>query len=385
MKHFLKVTLFSLLLISLFSLYSNYGIPEIQPAPPPTEEKLDLGSMTMEQFVAVGEKIVTGKGTCTLCHNAVGGRAPLLEKLVTATPQRLQDSRYQGEATDLETYMLESMLTPSIYVVAGFGKAGTNDTESPMPDVTGGGIDLSEAEISAVIAYLQDLGGAEVTVEIPTGTAVEDSEETVATRAGPLGTAEEIVASYGCGACHKIAGQSGAVGPDLSSIGASRDSDYLRRAILDPNAEVAEGYPPNLMPATYGGQFYAQELELLVTYMNASVGSAGEGTGESSTGGQTGTAADIVAQAGTVSGGEALMTRHGCGACHKFGTQVGAIGPDLNAIGTIRDSDFLRRSIVDPNADISDGYTPNLMPPIYAAQLSTQELDLIVDYLAGLK
>ncbi|NOR18824.1 MAG: c-type cytochrome [Xanthomonadales bacterium] len=376
MKNFLKVTVFSLLLISLFSLYSNYGIPEIQPAPPPTEEKLDLGSMTMEQFVAVGEKIVNGKGTCTLCHNAVGGRAPLLEKLVTATPERLQDSRYKGEAADLESYILESMLDPSAYVVIGFGKAGSNDTESPMPGVTGGGIDLSEAEISAVIAYLQELGGAEVTVEIPSGTAAEGSEESVATKAQALGSAEEIVASYGCGACHKIAGQSGAIGPDLSSIGATRDSDYLRRAILDPNAEVAEGYPPNLMPVTYGSQFYAQELELLVAYMKASV---------VSTGGQTETSVDTAPQAGSASDGESLMTSHGCGACHKFGTQVGAIGPGLSTIGAIRDSDFLRRSILDPNADISDGYTPNLMPPVYAAQLSTEELDLIVDYLAGLK
>jgi cytochrome c551/c552 len=375
-KNFLKVTLFSLLLIALFSLYSNYGIPEIQPAPPPTEEKLDLDSMTMEQFVAVGEKIVSGKGTCTLCHNAVGGRAPLLEELVTATPQRLQDSRYQGAASDLESYILESMLKPSAFVVVGFGKAGTNDTESPMPNVTGGGIDLSEAEISAVIAYLQDLGGAEVTVEIPTGAAAEDTEQAEPAKANPLDSVDEIVASYGCGACHVIAGQAGAVGPDLSSIGATRDSDYLRRAILDPNAEVAEGYPPNLMPATYGSQFYAQELELLVTYMQASVDSAD---------GQTETAVDTAPQAGSASNGESLMARHGCGACHKFGTQVGSIGPDLGDIGASRDADFLRRSILDPNADISDGYMPNLMPPIYAAQLSTEELELIVKYLTGLK
>jgi cytochrome c oxidase subunit 2 len=275
------------------------------------------------------------------------------------------------------------MLKPSVYVVAGFGKAGTNDTESPMPDVTGGGIDLSEAEISAVIAYLQDLGGAEVTVAIPTGAPVVDTGDAVPAKVGPLDTAEEIVASYGCGACHKIAGQSGAVGPDLSSIGVFRDSDYLRRAILDPNAEIAEGFPANLMPATYGAQFYAQELELLVAYMKTSVGGAGEGSGESAAGGQTENAVDVALEAG--GGGESLMTQLGCGACHKFGAQVGAIGPDLSAIGAIRNSDFLRRSIVDPNADISEGYTPNLMPPIYAAQLNTEELDLIVDYLAGLK
>jgi len=383
MKNFLKVTLFSLLLISLFSLYSNYGIPEIQPAPPPTEEKLDLGSMTMEQFVAVGEKIVSGKGTCTLCHNAVGGRAPLLEELVTATPQRLQDSRYQGEASDLESYILESMLKPSAFVVVGFGKAGTNDTESPMPDVTGGGIDLSEAEISAVIAYLQDLGGAEVTVEIPTGAAVEDAEQAEPARAKPLDSVEEIVASYGCGACHVIAGQAGAVGPDLSTIGASRDSDYLRRAILDPNAEIAEGYPPGLMPTTYGAQFYAQELELLVNYMKASMAGADAGSDNSGADEKAKNTTDVEAKAGD--DGESLMTRHGCGACHKFGTQVGSIGPDLSDIGASRDTDFLRRSILDPNADISEGYMPNLMPPIYAAQLSTEELELIVKYLMGLK
>jgi len=379
MKNFLKVTIFSLLLISLFSLYSNYGIPEIQPAPPPTEEKLDLGSMTMEQFIAVGEKIVNGKGTCMLCHNAVGGRAPLLEKLVTTTPERLQDSRYQGEATDLESYILESMVKPSIYVVVGFGKAGSNDSESPMPDVTGGAIDLSEAETSAVIAYLQDLGGAEVTVAIPTGAPVEDTAEAAPVPAGPLGTAEEIVAKYGCGACHIIAGQAGAVGPDLSGIGASKDSDYLRRAILDPNAEVAEGYPPGLMPANYGAQFYAQELEMLVTYMKASV----SGAGEHSQAAKAQPAAD--AAAGAATDGEAFMTQKGCGACHKYGSQVGAIGPDLTDIGAIRDTDFLRRSILEPNADISDGYLPNLMPPIYAAQLSPEELELIVNYLAGLK
>ncbi len=375
MKNFLKVTIFSLLMIALFSLYSNYGIPEIQPAPPPIEEKLDLGSMTMEQFVALGEKIVNGKGTCMLCHNAVGGRAPLPEKLVTATPERLQDSRYKGNASDLESYISESMLDPSAYVVVGFGKAGSNDTESPMPGATGGGIDLSEAEISAVIAYLQDLGGADVTVEIPTAATVEDTQQAEPAKQGPLNTAEEVVVSYGCGACHVIAGQSGAIGPDLSNIGTSRDREYLRRAILDPNAEVAEGYPPNLMPATYGAQLYAQELEMLVAYMAESVGSAS---------GETETAAK--AEAGDGAGdGESLMVQSGCGACHKFASQVGAIGPDLSSIGANYDSDYLLRAIVDPNADMAEGYPPNLMPPIYAAQLSKEELDMIVDYLTGLR
>ena len=75
------------------------------------------------------------------------------------------------------------------------------------------------------------------------------------------------MAQLACVACHKVAGQGGEIGPDLSSIGASRDRDYLRRAILDPAADVAEGYPPGIMPPNYGDQLYATELEMLVDYL----------------------------------------------------------------------------------------------------------------------
>ena len=57
----------------------------------------------------------------------------------------------------LQSYLEESMLEPSAFVVAGFGKVGSGDAESPMPAVTAGSIGFTEVEIGAVIAYLQDL------------------------------------------------------------------------------------------------------------------------------------------------------------------------------------------------------------------------------------
>ena len=57
------------------------------------------------------------------------------------------------------------------------------------------------------------------------------------------------------------------LGPDLTTIGASKDREYLRRALLDPNADVAEGYMKGMMPPTYGDQLSANELEMLVDYM----------------------------------------------------------------------------------------------------------------------
>ena len=267
MNNFAKVSLFSTLVVGAFAGYSNLGIPQIEPAPPPVEEKLDLGAMTMDQFIALGDKVYNGKGTCTLCHNA-NLRAPLLDKMGTISTERMADSRYQGEAKTVEEYLYESFVKPSVYVVAGFGKSGTNDTESPMPDVSGGGIGLSEAELKAVIAYLQDLSGSEITVTIPTDVAEEDdSEEAEGGGRAPFETPEAIIAEFTCGMCHKIGDGSGDMGPDLTQIGALRDRDHLRRALLDPNAEISEGFMGDMMPDTYGSDLSAKELEMLVDYM----------------------------------------------------------------------------------------------------------------------
>lgn len=265
MKNFIKVIIFSVVVIIMYSLFATKYIPPITPAPPPKEEALDLGAMTMDQFIALGNKIYNGKGTCTLCHNPVGGRAPLLENVASVADKRLSDERYKGEAKNTEEYIHESMVKPSAYVVEGFGVTGTNDTQSPMPDVSTGAIGLNDAEIKAVIAYLQDVGGVDVTVEIPKeqpkGEAASEKPSE------PARTAKEAVDKFGCGACHKIAGAQGAIGPDLTKIGSSRKADYLRRALLDPNADVADGYPPGMMPSDYKDKMTAGELQLLVEYM----------------------------------------------------------------------------------------------------------------------
>jgi len=267
MRQFLIVVAFSLLTIGFFSGYSNFGIPQIEPAPPPKEEKLDLGSMSMDQFIVLGEKIFKGKGTCTLCHNELG-RAPALDTLAGIVPQRLEDARYQGAAEDVEQYLLESLVEPSAFVVAGFGKKGTNDTESPMPDVTGGSIRLSDAETAAVVAYLQDLAGAEVTVEIPSDTeAGEDSDEEEGEPREAIGDPKVLMTRFTCDACHMVQGVGGDVGPNLTQIGALRDRAHLRRAILKPNADITEGYEPDMMPDDLGEQIYASELEILVDFL----------------------------------------------------------------------------------------------------------------------
>lgn len=270
MKSFLKILVFNVLILSLYALYANMGIPQVKPEAPPKEEKLDLGSMTMEQFIALGDKVFNGKGTCTLCHNPVGGRAPVLDAVASVAANRLKDPRYKGKAKTPEEYLRESMVDPSAFVVAGFGVTGTNDTKSPMPVVTTGAIGLSDAEVDAVIAYLQKKAGVEVTVKIPT--AAPAAKEGEKAPVGPAKTPDEIIAKYGCGACHKIGKEAGALGPDLTKIGASKNEAYLRQSILDPDAVIAKNCPggpcaAGMMPKDFGDKMTASEVEMLVKFM----------------------------------------------------------------------------------------------------------------------
>lgn len=266
MKTFLQVITFSIVIACSFGAYATFGIPRIKPAAPPVEEKVDLSAMTMDQFIALGEKTYNGKGTCTLCHNSMG-RAPMLGKIGAVSAERMADPAYKGESKTVEEYIYESLVKPSAYVVSGFGKAGTNDTESPMPDVSGGNIGLSNTLVKAVVAYLQDSSGSEVTVEIPTDVPEESDEEEGGAVRAPYESAEAIIEELTCGMCHKIGEEEGEMGPDLTTIGASRDKEYLRRALIDPNAEIAEGFDAEMMPDTYGTDLSAKEMEMLVDHL----------------------------------------------------------------------------------------------------------------------
>ena len=270
----IRVLLFSTAVLLAYTMFANI-LPQVQSNPPEEEAPPVAGEMDQASQIAWGEKLFSGKGTCTLCHNNMG-RAPdlLVMDLNSAFAERLADSRYEGEAkgqegaTAVETYLRESLVGPSAFVVAGFGKKGTNDTVSPMPAVDGPPISLSDIEMDALIAFLQDRGGIDVSVALPEagGEALEEDDEEE--EEGPAETAEAAIEKFSCSACHDLLDSEADVGPKLGGIAQRMSSAEIQAAILDPNASVAEGFEADMMPADYNEQMRISELQMIVEYLS---------------------------------------------------------------------------------------------------------------------
>jgi mono/diheme cytochrome c family protein len=253
----LKVGSFALAVMGSYTWFAN-SIPQIE-SKPPEELSLEGGNVTPQQLVAAGEKLFREKGQCTTCHGiGRAGRGPDLAGVGARAGTR-------RPGTKAAAYIVESLLKPGAFVVEGFPNI--------MPDVSRPPIGLNRSELWATTAYLQSLGA---TVDVK----LDDVPQVASASAGGAAAAVELpgdakagqavfTGKGACVACHK-AGSIGAspVGPDLSNIAGSQTPEYIMAKILDPASKgVVSGFPPNVMPKTFGQTLTAKEYLDLVSFM----------------------------------------------------------------------------------------------------------------------
>jgi cytochrome c oxidase subunit 2 len=79
---------------------------------------------------------------------------------------------------------------------------------------------------------------------------------------------EQIFASAGCDGCHTLAaaGATAKVGPNLGKL-EKANAGFIRMSIVDPNAEIENGFKPDIMPQDFADQLSKQELDALVKYL----------------------------------------------------------------------------------------------------------------------
>jgi putative heme-binding domain-containing protein len=172
------------------------------------EKKIKLPSGKSD--LASGE--VLFQNHCALCHgkDGGGGRGPVLAQ------QKLKRA-----ADD----------TALVKVI----EDGIHGTEMP------GAWQMDEKEIRLVAAYVRSLG--RVPVKPVPGNAERGREF--------------YMGKGGCASCHTIKGEGSVMGPELTGIGLRRSVEYLREAVISPEAALPDNFlqvrvVPNQGPTVTG-------------------------------------------------------------------------------------------------------------------------------------
>jgi mono/diheme cytochrome c family protein len=107
----------------------------------------------------------------------------------------------------------------------------------------------------------------ESTTSTTTSTTTPSGSETTTTVDTAAGA--ELFNSQGCSGCHTLsaAGSSGTTGPNLDGALADKSADFIRTSIVNPADEVAEGYPPGVMPENFGETLSPEQIDELVAYL----------------------------------------------------------------------------------------------------------------------
>lgn len=159
------------------------AVSDVPPRPPSTPEDLQRGGRLFKAY-------------CAYCHGTTGegGRGANLTK-----------TKLRHAPTDA-----------ALFKVIGGGIPGT---EMPPGD-------LSPRDTWQLVTYVRSLARvskSSISGDIKHGQALYESKG-------------------GCTGCHTISGRGGAIGPDLTDIGAGKGVEYLRAALLNPDADVPEGF-----------------------------------------------------------------------------------------------------------------------------------------------
>lgn len=151
-----------------------------------------------------------------------------------------------------------------------------------------------------------------------------------------------------CFYCHSIGGKGGVVAPDLSTVGARHDREWLAKHFEDPKSVTPGSIMPklNLLP---------EEINHLTAYLATLGGGEGPFTSEA----------------------PKLFEEH-CSSCHVIDGKGGDMGPDLSTVATYRNKAYLIRLVEDPQK-----LNPEAAMPAFKGQLTDAQIEDLARYLSS--
>ena len=179
-----------------------------------------------------------------------------------------------------------------------------------------------------------------------------------------------------CGSCHTLnrAGTQGTQGPNLDDAFRAALADGIDRDTVQGIVASQIAHPRKnsiMMPGLVEGAT-ADDVAAYVAYASGKPGEDGGALAQAGLAGAT--------------SGEQIFTAAGCGGCHSFGPAGtnGNIGPSLDdlaaAAGSTDPEEFVRQSILDPDAQVAEGFNSGVMPS-FDGKLDDKQIQALVEYL----
>ncbi len=146
----------------------------------------------------------------------------------------------------------------------------------------GGDQDTIEGVVSAQVENPRPASPDQVDIYMPaelvTGQDLADVAAYVGSVAGipgikpPKLPPPELFAQQ-CGICHKLAaaGTTATTGPDLDQSLQGKDAAFINQSIVDPDAMIAAGFGPGIMPGNFSQTLTEDDIQGLVDYLMQSV------------------------------------------------------------------------------------------------------------------
>ncbi len=216
-----------------------------------------------------------------------------------------------------------------------------------------------------------------------------------------------------CALCHTI-GEKGERCPNLAGVGAraetrlgearyqesagsaSNGAEYLVESLMQPGVYVVEKYQPSMPPM--GRQLNDLEMVAVVSFLQSLEGEVSV-DGHSRFPKYRGGSATVVAAAAPAAtptlaasgqSGEELVQQWACHTCHKFDAPDRLVGPSLWDVGARQNADYIRESILQPDAKIAAGFPQQVMKSTldglgFYQKVALQDLNTLVAYLTSLK
>ena len=237
---------------------------------------------------------------------------------------------------------------------------------------------------------------------------------------------KDVWHKYNCVNCHTLFGEGAYYAPDLTKITQLRGEQYLKAYMRDPSAFYDEQRHRRLMPKQ---NLSEQEIDDLIAFLDwvskvdnqgwpprpilvtgATIPGTDLAPGQMASGEQSSTppgARPLSGEENPMALGEAVFRSVAppCNACHSTAPGVNMAGPTLAGLakraeqvinspdykGTAKDAaEYIRESITQPSAHLIPGamYSANgqsFMPNTYAKDLSPEQIEQLIAFLASLR